>query len=104
MATCSATYFWLDDPRLKKLITEICRPRTLEIAVPIASTPHCYRAGKAVVAAYARTLGCRPDRGAFDLYSTTPLGPASVLAMHSAGNKSFLAMAQGYPARFLLDW
>jgi hypothetical protein len=88
---------------LEKLVSEIGRPRIFEIAVPISSTLHWYEAGKAVVAAYARTLGCRPDRGAFDLYSTTPLGSASILAMHSAGDESFLTMAQGCPTRFLLD-
>lgn len=98
-----ATYIWLDDPRLEKLVSGIGRARILELAVPIASTTHGYRAGKAVVAAYARTLGCRPDSSAFDLYSTAPLGPASVLAVHSGGEESFLTMARGYPARFLLD-
>jgi hypothetical protein len=98
-----ATYFWLEDKRLKTLVARIGRPRILEIAVPITSTNHWYSAGNAVVAAYARTLGCRPDRGAFDLYSMTPLAAAAVLAIHTEGDASFEAMARGYPAGFALD-
>jgi hypothetical protein len=98
-----ATYFWLQDKTLEKLVASIGRPRILEIAVPVVSTNRWYSAGKAVVAAYARTLGCRPDGGAFDLYSMTPLGAAAVLAIHSEGEASFGKIARGYPAGFLLD-
>ncbi len=98
-----ATYFWLRVKRLEKLVARIGRPRILEIAVPITSTCHWYSAGKAAVATFARTLGCRPDRGAFDLYSMTPLDPAAVLAIHTEGDASFEALARGYPARFSLD-
>jgi hypothetical protein len=96
-----ATYFWLEDKRLEELVASIGRPRILEIAVPIASTTHWYPAGKAVVAAYARTIGCRPDSSAFDLYSTIPLGPAAILAVHSEDEATFTAMAQGYPDRYV---
>lgn len=99
-----ATYFWLEDKRLKRLVAGIGRPRILEIAVPIAKTREWYSAGKAVVAAYARTLGCQPDRGAFDLYSTTNLGPEAVIAIHSEGEAMFKAMARGYPVGFSLDY
>jgi hypothetical protein len=98
-----ATYFWLEDERLKKLVAVIGRARILEIAIPVSKTREWYSAGKAVVAAYARTLGCRPDRGAFDLYSTTSLEPAAVLAIHSEGDANFASMARGYPAGFMLD-
>ncbi|MDB5610114.1 MAG: hypothetical protein JWP25_7014 [Bradyrhizobium sp.] len=97
-----ATYFWLEDKRLEKLVAEIGQPRILEIAVPVANTNHWYSAGKAVVAAFARTLGCRPDRGAFDLYSMVALGPEAVRAIHTAGDANFSAMARGYPAGFSL--
>ena len=95
-----ATYFWLEDKRLEKVVAEIGQPRILEIAVPVASTNHWYSAGKAVVAAFARTLGCRPDRGAFDLYSMVALGPEAVRAIHTAGDANFGAMARRYPAGF----
>jgi hypothetical protein len=98
-----STYFWLEDERLKELVAKIGRPRILEVAVPIAKTRHGYSAGCAVIGTFARTLGCRPDRGAFDLYSTTPLGPAAVLSIHSEGDANFETMARGYPAGFFLD-
>ena len=97
-----ATYFWLRVKRLEKLVARIGRPRILEIAVPVANTNHWYSASKAVVAAFARTLGCRPDRSAFDLYSMAALGPEAVRAIHTAGDASFKAMARGYPAGFSL--
>jgi hypothetical protein len=97
-----ATYFWLRVKWLEKLVARIGRPRILEIAVPIANTNHWYSAGKAMVAAFARTLGCQPDRGAFDLYSMVALGPEAVHAIHTAGDASFKAMARGYPAGFSL--
>jgi hypothetical protein len=98
-----ATYFWQRDERLTRLVAGIGQPRILEIGVPIAKTREWYSAGKAVVAAYARTLGCRPDRGAFDLYSMTDLGPETVMAVHTAGDEAFKLMARGYPAEFVLD-
>jgi hypothetical protein len=98
-----ATYFWLRDERLKELVASIGRPRILEIAVPVSETNHWYSAGQAVVAAFARTLGCRPDRGAFDLYSMTTLEPTAVIAIHSEGDANFASMARGYPAGFMPD-
>jgi predicted transcriptional regulator len=62
-----ATYFWLQDDALQKVVAGIGRPRVLEISMPIGKSRHSYSAGEAVIAAYAHTLGCVPDRGAFDL-------------------------------------
>lgn len=90
-----ATYFWQREERLTQLVAGIGQPRILEIAVPIAKTREWYSAGKAAVAAYARTLGCRPDRETFGLYSMTDLGPETVLAIHTAGDESFEKMARG---------
>jgi hypothetical protein len=75
----------------------------LEIAVPLRITRHSYSAAKAVVAAYARTLGVRPDWSAFDLYVTAPLGPEHILATHSEAIRQFQLLARGYPAGFV-DW
>jgi hypothetical protein len=97
------TYFWQDNERLTQLVAGIGQPRILEIVVPIAKTREWYSAGKAVVAAYARTLRCQPDRGSFDLYSMTELGPDTVMAIHTAGDEAFEKMARGYPAEFVLD-
>lgn len=94
-------YFWQRDPSLQALLKVIGRPRVVEFAVPLAATNHAYCAGRAVVATYARALGCRADSGAFDLYVHRPLGPEAILAVHSDGDPSFTAMARGYPASFI---
>jgi hypothetical protein len=91
-----ATYFWQRDERLVQLVASIGEPRILEIAVPIAKTREWYSAGKAAVAAYARTLGCRPDRETFGLYSMAALGPETVMAIHTAGDEAYEKMAHGY--------
>jgi hypothetical protein len=44
---------------------------------------------------HLRALGCRPDRGAFDLYSMVAHCPAAALAIHTASDASFKAMAGG---------
>jgi hypothetical protein len=96
-----ATYFWLKEPKLKDLVAGLGTPRVIEIAVPLNATNHAYRAARAVVNAFARTLGCKcEDYAAFDLYSITALGPDSVIAVHSSGEPNFAALARGYPASF----
>ena len=96
-----AAYFWQRDPELQELLKQIGRPRVLEIAMPLAQSRHAYPAAEAVVATYGRTLGCRNEEHAFDLYSLQPLGPAHILALHSRGDLNFEAMARSYPAGFL---
>lgn len=96
-----STYFWLEDERLERLVASLGRPRVIEIAVPLALTRHAYAAGCAVVGAFARTLGCRPERGAFDLYATEALGPASILNVHTAGDTTFGKIGLDYPAGFV---
>jgi hypothetical protein len=96
-----STYFWLEDDRLKKLVAKIGRPRILEVAVPIAKTRHAYSAGCAIVGAFARTLGCRPDREAIDVYITGSLDPTAILAIHSDGEPIFRKIGKGYPVGFV---
>lgn len=96
-----STYFWLEDERLEKLVAGMGMPRVLELAVPIERTRHWLSAGRAVVGAFARTLGCRPDRGAFDLYTIEPLGAAAILAIHSDGESNFQNMGKGYPIGYV---
>jgi hypothetical protein len=54
-----------------------------------------------VVATFGRTVGCNPDREAFDLYSIRALGSEAVIAVHSEGEPHFAALARGYPSGFL---
>lgn len=96
-----AAYFWQQDPELEILLTTIGRPRVLEIAMPLAHSRHGYHAAEAVVAAYARMLGCRPDSRNFDLYSHSALGPDAILGIHSEGEESFARLARGYPSEYI---
>lgn len=93
-------YFWLKDAELINLVKNIGRSRVLELTVPLDVTEHSYSAAKAVVAAYARTLGCYAEAGAFDLYAKKSLGPEEVLKIHSEGEGEFATIARGYPTKF----
>ena len=96
-----AAYFWQRDAALQDLLKRIGRPRVLEIAMPLVHSCQGYSAAEAVVASFGRTLGCRPDKHAFDLYSHQRLDPAHILGVHSEGEPNFGAMARGYPAGFV---
>lgn len=98
-----AAYFWQQSPELKLLLTTIGTPRVIEIAMPLAHSRHGYHASEAVVAAYARTLGGRPDGGSFDLYSQSALGPEAIIAIHSEGEESFARIARGYPSEYIAE-
>lgn len=95
-----SAYFWQRDPALQALLRTIGRPRVMEIAMPLAHSRHTYSAAEAVVATYARTLDCRPDKEAFDLYTHQPLSADHLLAVHSEGDANFTAMARGYPVGY----
>lgn len=96
-----AAYFWQRDAALQDILRWIGRPRVLEIAMPLVHSRHGYSAAEAVVSTYGRTLGCRPDKHAFDLYTRQPLAPEYILDVHSEGERNFGAMARGYPADFV---
>jgi hypothetical protein len=76
------------------------KPHVIELTISLALTRHSLLAGKAVVATFARTLGCTPSKHFFDLYVTTPLPPDSVLRVHSEGDSSFpeigISYSEGY--------
>jgi hypothetical protein len=93
-------YFWQRDPDLCALLKSIGRPRIVELSIPMAATDHDYSAGRAVIASFARKLGCHADSCVFDLYAVRPLGPASILAIHSEGDSSYGRMGSGYPVTY----
>lgn len=93
-------YFWLETPDLQKIVGKIGKSRVLEVAVPLSATRHAYVAAKAMVANFARSIGCVPDFGAFDLCAVRPLGPETVLAIHSEGEAAFERIGRGYPITF----
>jgi hypothetical protein len=73
----------------------------VELAVPIAATRDSYAAASAVVATFGRSLGCAPEKKAFDLNTRTPLGPESLLAIHTESEPTFAMIGRGYPTRFV---
>jgi len=91
------TYFWLRDQGLIDRVTQLGRARVIEVAVPVAATRHSYSTGSAVVATFARTLGCKPDRNSFDLYTKQALGPEAILAVRTEGEDEFMSLASTYP-------
>jgi len=95
------TYFWLRDQALIDRVAALGRGRVVEVAVPVAATRHSYSAGEAVVATFARALGCKPDKKAFDLYTARPLGPEAILSVHSDGEADYLALGSGFPAGYV---
>ena len=94
------TYFWQRDPELQDLLKAIGRPRVIELKVPLAATPNGFSAGNAITLTFARSLGCYADSGIFDLYSSRPLRPDAVLAVHSEGDATFVDVGTSYPANF----
>jgi hypothetical protein len=88
------------DAQLKAAVAGIGKPRVIEVAVPLDATRHAYVAGKAVVAAFARSLGSRPDFRAFHLYAARALGPDAVLAVHTDGEGAFAEIGKAYPDNF----
>jgi hypothetical protein len=89
--------FWTKDPALLAPLTVAGEPRIIELAVPLRSTRHAYEAAKAVTATFGHTLECTHGSHSFDLYVTTPLGPDSVLQVHSEGDSSFELIGATYP-------
>lgn len=96
-----AVYFWQQDRDLQAMLKSIGTPRVVELTVPLALTRHASLAGRAVIATFARTLGCTPDKCAFDLYAAAPLAPNHIRKIHSPGTPSFTNMARSYPATFV---
>jgi len=94
-------YFWLSDEALKARVATLGRPRAVEVAAPLSKSPHGFYAAEAVMAAFARSLGCSVESKAFDLYVTEPLGLEAVLAVHTAGEPPFHHLARGYPDTYV---
>ena len=65
-------------------------------------TNRAYLAGKSIVATFARSLGCMPYFGTFDLYATRALGPETILEVHTEGEPGFDEIGKAYPEKFSL--
>ncbi len=92
---------WIRDAAPSQHLAKLGAPRIIEVVVPLKATEHAYCAGKAVVAAYARSRGAIPGKFAFDLYVRQALPPTAVLAVHTAGDAVFDAMGQSYPLGYV---
>lgn len=94
-------YFWLQDQYLQQIVSQIGKARVIEVAVQLCMTPHSYRVGEAVAATFAQSMGCIPDYcGTIDLYTVRPLGPKTVLKVHTEGEAPFDGIGKEYPATF----
>jgi hypothetical protein len=89
------------DPALLAPLATTGRPCVLELAVPLALTRDSSWAGRAVIATFGRSLGCIPEKHAFDLCVIAPLHPDAVLGVHSEGDAVFDTVGQGYPEGFV---
>lgn len=70
-------------------LAQIGRPRVVEIAAPLSATKHAFSAGRAVVAAFGRSIGCKIERRDFDLYVGRPLPTAAVIRVHTEGEREY---------------
>jgi len=92
---------WITEPSLLDPLSAIGKPCVLEVNVPLSLTQHCYPAGEAVVATYARSLGCISDNRGFSLYVSAPLPPSAVERVHSVDDRNFHLLGRGYPERYV---
>jgi hypothetical protein len=92
---------WIKDEALLAPLASLGRPRIIEVAVPMCSTRQSFSAGTAIIATFARSRGCVPEKRDFDLYVHQPLTPAAILAAHAEGDAPFVEMGRGYPAGFI---
>lgn len=91
----------LKDRALLAPLAGIGRPRVVEVAIPLMVTRRSYSAAGAVIATFGRTLGCIWSAQAFDLWVTAPLGPASIIRVHTEGDTFFHAMGLTYPEGYV---
>jgi hypothetical protein len=94
-------HMWLEDPRLERIVANLGRPRVIELSVPLDATRSAYAAAKATVATFVRSLGLSPDFDDFSVCIERPLGPESVLAVHTEGDSVFGRIGRAYPIGFI---
>lgn len=92
---------WTKNPVLLALLAATGKPRVIELSVPLSLAQHSLSAGEAVLYTFGRTLGCTPGKHSFDLYVTRPLGPDSVLKVHSDNDSSFHAIGLTVPEGYV---
>lgn len=96
-----AASMWMKDEKLLARLEGVGQARAVAVAMPL---PHCEDfggAGRAVIAAFARSRGAVAEPSGFDLYAKVDLPPSAVLEVLSEGAAGFTALARGYPAAFV---
>ena len=87
--------FHLQDDDLRALLATIGPPRVFELAAPLANVKQDTAHG--VLAAHG--LGVAFGRVMPELFSTKPLGPECLLALHSEGEGAYQGVGHAYPQR-----
>jgi len=96
-----AASMWMQDPDLLAKLARVGQARAVAVAMPLARCEHFAGAGRAVMAAFARSRGAVCETSGFDLYARTDLPGAAVLEVRTEGEPGFAALAQGDPATFV---
>ena len=96
-----AANMWVEDGALIAKVQAIGKPRIVEVGVPLGLTTAGWSAADAVLATFARSLGCVTAKHAIDVCVTAALPPDAILAVHTDGEETFTAMGRGYPAGFV---
>lgn len=93
--------FFVQDQEMATPLARIGASRVLEVATPLMATRHAFNAAEAVLAAYARMLGCVESAHGFDVYVTEPLPVEAILRVHTRGEPDFEAMIATYPPGYV---
>lgn len=88
--------FHVRNPDLLAKLERIGRSRVVEVAAPLSATKHAFCAGRAVVATFARSIGCTVERIDFDLYVEHPLSTAAVIRVHTEGEREYKSLGISY--------
>ncbi len=95
------TYMRVEDKVLIAKVQTTGKPRIIEVAVPLSLTTAGQNAGEAVLATFARSLGCVTAKHVADVCVTAALPPGAILAVHTESEETFAAMGRKYPASFV---
>lgn len=96
-----AASMWMKDEAVLTRLAGVGRPRAVSVAMPMAQCEDFGGAGRAVIASFARSRGAITEPSGFDLYTRADLPPGAVLEVLTDGEADFVALAQGYPPRFI---
>ncbi len=89
-------YFWQSDPDVVEKLTQLGRPKILEVAVPIGLTNHQLSIAEAMVERFLDGSEKTEVRG-FDFYSTGDLPPDHLIAVHNTVRSSTSILEEGTP-------